>query len=251
MDAVMTMGSSLPSIGNALAALGGALVAFGTAAVAVITAPVTLTVLAVVAVVAVVVIAGVLVYNNWDSISSFFKRTWEKGKAFVGATATAVAGAIENSIEGIQSLYKKMVLAATSITVATTSVIVATTTKVKETLNPKYTVYKLIDEKGDAQYVGRTKDAVARKQAHRNDPNRGHLEFVPIATGLNYFQARGYEQIMMLECHTINTANRMNNQINGISPNNKRLKTYMEAGRGVAEYLGNQISNEILNWTGK
>ena len=42
----------------------------------------------------------------------------------------------------------------------------------------------------------------------------------------------------------------MNNQINGISPHNKSLGIYMEAGRGVAGYLSNLISNEILYWTG-
>lgn len=50
----------------------------------------------------------------------------------------------------------------------------------------------------------------------------------------------------MLEHHTINTANKMNNQINGISPFNRKLGVYMEAGRGALSYLENQISNEIL-----
>ena len=35
----------------------------------------------------------------------------------------------------------------------------------------------------------------------------------------------------------------MNNQINGISPSNKNLGMYMEAGRGVAGYL--EIVGEI------
>jgi hypothetical protein len=73
---------------------------------------------------------------------------------------------------------------------------------------------------------------------------------VPLATGLNALEARGIEQMQMLSHHTINTANRMNNQINGISPFNPKLGMYMEAGRGAVAYLGNQISNEILYWTG-
>lgn len=73
---------------------------------------------------------------------------------------------------------------------------------------------------------------------------------VPLATGLNAIEARGVEQIQMLVHHTINTANKMNNQINGISPFNSKLGIYMEAGRGALSYLGNQISNEILYWTG-
>ena len=71
-----------------------------------------------------------------------------------------------------------------------------------------------------------------------------------IATNLDYYEARGLEQIAMLECHTINTSNRMNNRINGIGPRNRKLALYMEAGRGVAGYLDNVISDEILYWTG-
>ena len=41
-----------------------------------------------------------------------------------------------------------------------------------------------------------------------------------------------------------------NYRINGISPRNRKLALYMEAGRGVAGYLDNVISDEILYWTG-
>lgn len=51
-----------------------------------------------------------------------------------------------------------------------------------------------------------------------------------------------------LPCSSFNAKNRMNNQMNGISPSNKLLVIYMEAGRGVAAYLENQISNEALYW---
>lgn len=40
--------------------------------------------------------------------------------------------------------------------------------------------------------------------------------------------------------------NRMNNLINGVNP--KYWKIYEEAGKAVAEYIDNQLSNEILNW---
>lgn len=106
MGAALALGA-VPTFGSALAAAGAAI---GTAAAAVLASPVLL----VIAVVAVVCLATVVVYQNWDSISSFFKRTWEKGKAFVGAAATAVAGTIDNCVEGIQSAYKKVALAATA-----------------------------------------------------------------------------------------------------------------------------------------
>lgn len=76
------------------------------------------------------------------------------------------------------------------------------------------------------------------------------MNFVPIATGFNAIEARGVEQIQMMYHHTVNTSNKLNNQINGISPRNPNLSMYMEAGRGVLSYLENKISNEILYWSG-
>ena len=55
----------------------------------------------------------------------------------------------------------------------------------------------------------------------------------------------------MIENHTINTANRMNNQIYGISPFNKKLGVYMEAARGITELSWNFLSNEALYWLGQ
>ena len=55
----------------------------------------------------------------------------------------------------------------------------------------------------------------------------------------------------MGEISTLNTANRMNSQINGIGPGNRLLNTYMEAGRGVASYIENQVTNEMLYWIGR
>ncbi len=112
------------------------------------------------------------------------------------------------------------------------------------------TVYKLVDKDDEVQYVGRTTCVSAREQAHKRNPYRRDLKMEIIAQDLSYNEARGLEQIAMLKYHTINTAKRMNNQINGISPFNKSLEIYMTAGRGVAGYISNQISNEILYWTG-
>ena len=110
-----------------------------------------------------------------------------------------------------------------------------------------HTVYGLQDPStGKIEYVGRTTDPAKRAAAHKSNAARQHLEMVPLATGLNAIETRGVEQIQMLEHHTINTANKMNNQINGISPFNRKLGVYMEAGRGTLSYLENQISNEIL-----
>ena len=67
---------------------------------------------------------------------------------------------------------------------------------------------------------------------------------------MTYEEARGLEQTAMLYYHTLKTAKGLN-KINGISPSNKRVKIYMEEAKGVAGYITNQISNEILDWMDK
>ncbi len=79
------------------------------------------------------------------------------------------------------------------------------------------------------------------------DDVKRELKFEIIKDGLTYYEARGLEQIKMLEYNTKEYLNR----INGISPYNKNLGTYMAAGRQVAIYISNYISNEILYWTGR
>lgn len=54
----------------------------------------------------------------------------------------------------------------------------------------------------------------------------------------------------MLYYHTLNTANKMNNQINGIGPKNPNGPKYVAAAEGFIKYAENQISNEILYWIG-
>ena len=51
--------------------------------------------------------------------------------------------------------------------------------------------------------------------------------------------------------NTLNTLNAMNNQINGISPKDRNIGKYMHAARGIAKYLDNQITDEILYWNCK
>ena len=110
-----------------------------------------------------------------------------------------------------------------------------------------YTVYTLVDEKGIVQYVGRTKNIEARKKAHEHNLYRKGLEFVIASEGLTLSEARGLEQLLMVHYHTLNTTNNMNNQINGISPQNPRRQYYLEAAFSIFE---NIINNELLNALG-
>ncbi len=109
-----------------------------------------------------------------------------------------------------------------------------------------HTVYQLRnDNSGQIVYVGRTTNLEARKEQHRKTKPGNTLEI--IADNLTRKEARGIEQIYMVEYNT----RAFLNKINGISPNNKKIKIYMEAGRQMIYYLGNNVSNEALYWTGK
>jgi hypothetical protein len=63
-------------------------------------------------------------------------------------------------------------------------------------------------------------------------------------SGLSYIEARGLEEIGMIECHTINPSNPINNQIHGIGENNPNGETYM---RAATNYLFNRAENWMLN----
>ena len=199
--------------------------------------------------------------GNWPKLSKIFTIV-----AVAAVTVAVVAAAVATAGTAVPALaaigggifggISAGTVAAAATVVASVSTAAAAASSVYEKtserkLRTNNTVYKLVDRNGTAQYVGRTTNLKAREAAHKNNPYRKDLKLEVIASGLNYYQARGLEQIAMLEYHTINTANRMNNQINGISPFNRRLSLYMAAGRGALGYGENQISNEILYWTGR
>ena len=69
-----------------------------------------------------------------------------------------------------------------------------------------------------------------------------------IASGLSLPKDRALEQAGTAYYHTINTANKANNQINGVSP--KYWDAYKSVASGVLDYGWNQMTNEILYWTG-
>ena len=73
-------------------------------------------------------------------------------------------------------------------------------------------------------------------------PVRAGLEMEVLASGLNLSEARALEQAGMAYYHTIN---RMNNQINGISP-----RYWKVFALGTLDYGWNQMTNGILYWMG-
>ena len=197
--------------------------------------------------------------GNWPKLSTLFTviavaavvtAAIAVTVATCGASALALAGGgLASGFSVGMAVANSALLVAKICTVAAASSAVAEKVH-SERMKPRHTVYKLVDKNKKVQYVGRTKNLAARKAAHKKNPYRKQLDIQVIASDLNYYQARGLEQIAMMHYHTINTKDRMNNQINGIGSQNGFLGAYMEAGRGVAGYIENRISNEILYWTG-
>lgn len=57
------------------------------------------------------------------------------------------------------------------------------------------TVYQLVDNTGQPQYIGRTTNLEARKESHAQNPYRKDLKLEVIASNLTYEESRGLEQI--------------------------------------------------------
>ena len=110
------------------------------------------------------------------------------------------------------------------------------------------TVYLLRDEQGVVQYVGRTINPEKRAAAHKRNPYRNGLKMEVVASGLTLLQAKAVEQACMAYHHTINTLDKKNNQINGIA--SWRWLEYIPIAESGLAYSWNQVTNEILYWTG-
>lgn len=201
----------------------------------------------------------------WPKLSTIFKAVAVVAAVVtVAAVCVATAGAAiavgrtlssaAMGVTGVTTAVTKTAITAAAakiaVTAATTAVVAGAVSEYSS-LPRNHTVYVLVDGTDKVQYVGRTVNPKTREKEHKKNPARAGLTFTIKQSGLNKYEARGLEQIMMLHYHTLNTLDAMNNQINGISPKNKRLNMYMYAARGIAKYLDNQITDEILYWNGK
>ena len=202
--------------------------------------------------------------GNWPKLSTIFTVVAVAAVAVAavavtvatcGAAAPALAVAGGGIIGGISAGA-----AATAASVATGAMIVAGVSTaaaatssvaekaVEKTAKRNNSVYVLKDDTGTVQYVGRTNDVDRRRAAHSNNPARTGLRMEVVASELSLPEARALEQAGMAYHHTINTANRMNNQINSVAP--KYWGAFKELALGTLNYGWNQMSNEILYWTG-
>ena len=196
--------------------------------------------------------------GNWPSWSQVFAGVAIAALAVAAAALTvatcgaavpalALAGGI---IGGMSSGAATIAAGALLVAGASTAAAIVSDTAEKnaeKTDKRNNSVYVLKDDGGDIQYVGRTRYPDKRKTAHSANPARAGLKMEVIASGLSLPEARALEQAGMAYHHTINTANKMNNQINSVAP--KYWGAFKELAIGVLNCGWNQMTNEILYWT--
>lgn len=165
-----------------------------------------------------------------------------------GNFAISLAAFIAGLLTTVKAAVYTVITVATIVgtAAATEKVIEKTKDRQQKNNGKNHTVYRLRNKRtNEIDYVGRTVNPETRKYNHsKTKPNHG---FEIIASGLTREEARGIEQIYMIEYNTKSLLNK----INGIGPKNKKLEIYMEAGRQMIHYLGNVVSNEALYWTGR
>ena len=191
--------------------------------------------------------------GNWPKLSTFFCTLALTAVAVAAVAVTVGACAIvAPAVVAVgNTLVASSTVVATAVAVATealTTAAIATAAtvvsdKIEREISKTYTVYFLEDSSGTIRYVGRVEDSGFNSRMAHHYATRG-LTPKYKATGLNYFEARGLEEIGIIECHTLNKLYPENNQIHGISPRNKKGQAYMNA---ATDYLLNRAENWLLN----
>ena len=199
--------------------------------------------------------------GNWPKWSNIFAVIAVVAVVVVAVAATVVTyGAAAPALVAAGGSLVTAGAAATAASVATTAAVVATVSataavvaneiekSADQTSKNNNSVYVLVDDAGAVQYVGRTVNVKKREAAHRANPFRHGLRMDVLESGLSLKQARALEQAGMAYYHTINSANKMNNQINGVAP--KYWGVYKPIALNALKYGWNKMTNEILYWTG-
>ena len=198
--------------------------------------------------------------NNNPLRFSDSEGNWPKlSEIFTAVAATAIAVAAVAAVVAVCTLAAPAAIAIGG-TVVTTSAVVSVGTqavavagcsavaalasqKIEESSTQTYSVYFLEDSNGAIQYVGRVTDSGYNDRMRYHAATRGLTPQLRVS-GLSYAEARGLEEIGMIECHTLNASNTANNQIHGISPRNKNGEKYMVA---ACNYLYNRAEDALLN----
>ena len=191
--------------------------------------------------------------GNWPKLSAIFSKI-AVAALVVAAVATVVAIAAV-AAPALITIGGATVSSATITTVATTvgtqalgvatvlEVAAAVSENEEQKQTKSYSVYFLEDQNGTIQYVGRVTDEgySSRMAYHYATRNLTPAQRI---SGLSYNEARGLEELGMIQCHTLNAKNPINNQIHGISIRNRKGEIYMNA---ACNYLFNRAENWVLN----
>ena len=169
--------------------------------------------------------------GNWPKLSTVLAGVAAVAATVaVAAAVVATCGAAIPAVAAGGSLALGLSAGSAASAIATTALAVAGATAIAsatsyalekiaaDSSKRDNSVYVLVDEGGTVQYVGRTKNVERRREAHSQNPARSGLRMDVIASGLNHSESRALEQAGMAYYHTINTVDKMNNQINSIAP---------------------------------
>ena len=185
--------------------------------------------------------------GNWPKLSEIF--TTVAAAAIAVATVAAVIAVC--TVAAPVAIGGTVVTTTVAMSVGTHAVSVAgcaavaalVSLKIEEQSTKTYSVYFLEDSNGVIQYVGRVTDSGYRDRMKYHAATR-QLTPKYRVSGLSYAEARGLEEIGMIQCHTLNASNPRNNQIHGISAKNKNGENYMIA---AYNYLFNRAEDTLLN----
>lgn len=143
------------------------------------------------------------------------------GKEILAAGALLFAGALylAQNPQVVKSAVRSIENFATN-TLDSIKEGVQTITSSRSSLKEKnYAVYILYNKKEErVDYVGRTSNAEAREAAHKNNPDKKHLEMHVVERDLPYGVARWREQELIVKYKTLNSGYLGCNKINGINP---------------------------------
>ena len=107
------------------------------------------------------------------------------------------------------------------------------------------TVYKLVDDKAETKYVGRTNNPTRRAQQHRRSNDKKDLNMVIIASNLTKTEARAMEQIIISSY----TLDNLINARREIAVGN--VKGFTGKIKNVISIFGGVIEDEFLNLMGR
>lgn len=145
------------------------------------------------------------------------------------AAAMAIRPIVRETVGIVSNVIASAKTAIQSRVTATTKAKTTTSIKPQAPEPREHNVYVLREQATKiVRYVGRTKDKDATERRHKANPARTDLKFDPVVENVTKEEARGLEQMLIIDCRTLRRGNYMYNQINGVSAKNPKYKLYWD-----------------------